>query len=74
MKHIGALANPVAFSTILDGSQIKSDKRLFCTATSFIYKSLTLKAKEQGTEIYGMDDQNKFGPVFHSLTFGEVNT
>ena len=33
-----------------------------------------MKAKEQGTEIYGMDDQNKFGPVFHSLTFGEAIT
>ena len=61
------------FATILHEDKIRSEKRLFTTATPRYYGKNVLKASEgRGVQIVGMDDQKVFGPVFHKLTFGEA--
>jgi superfamily II DNA or RNA helicase len=62
-----------AFATILDSGLIRTDKRLFTTATPRIYAStVTKRAKERGIEVVGMDDPKVFGTELHRLTFGEA--
>jgi superfamily II DNA or RNA helicase len=61
------------FATVLDDRLIKSDKRLFATATPRIYKtSLKKTAEEFGVEVVDMSDETIFGQRFHTLTFGEA--
>lgn len=52
------------FATVLDPQAIKSQKRLFTTATPRI--------TEDDTHGYSMDSLEHFGPVFHRLTFGKA--
>jgi len=60
-----------AYTTILDNNLIPAIKRLFMTATPKIFQSHTLKAAEDsGVDVYSMDDQEVYGPVFHKLSFG----
>ena len=60
------------FTTILDANQIKSEKRLFMTATPRIYtQRLRREAGVQDVEVASMDDKAVFGPVLHRLSFGE---
>jgi len=61
------------FARVLDGKKIKSNKRLFMTATPKYIKQLTYKKKD-GTEIdiVSMDDEDIFGPYFHTLNFGDA--
>lgn len=62
-----------AFTTVLDQSQIKAQKRLFATATPRTYSSnLQSKASDMGVDVTGMDDEGAFGKVFHLLSFGEA--
>jgi predicted helicase len=61
------------FGTVLDDRLIKSDRRLFATATSRIYRSSLKKAAEEfGVEVVDMNDQGIFGQRFYTLTFGEA--
>ncbi|MCP4124428.1 MAG: DEAD/DEAH box helicase family protein, partial [Bacteroidetes bacterium] len=61
------------FSTVLDGNAIRAAKRLFTTATPRRFADhITAKAEERGLDIVGMDDEKSFGPVLHTLTFGEA--
>ncbi len=61
------------FTTILDEKKIKAKKRLFTTATPRMHSLRVRKAAEdRGVEIFGMDDTNVFGEVFHTLSFGEA--
>lgn len=61
------------FGTALDNLLIPAKKRLFMTATPRIYeenhRAISLK---YGTKLHSMDDISQFGPVLHSLTFGEA--
>lgn len=61
------------FVTILHDDQIRVSKRLFMTATPRIF---TGRLKKEGAnadfEIVSMDDEERFGSVFHRLTFGEA--
>jgi superfamily II DNA or RNA helicase len=69
------VAGPVSssFATILDTRQIKAKRRLFMTATPRVYSGATKKAsKDENFEYASMDDQTKFGPVFHKLSFSEA--
>ena len=67
----GKVASP--FATVLDGTKLRSSRRLFATATPRIYKSsLKKKAEEVGVEVVDMDDEAVFGKRFHVLTFGEA--
>ena len=62
-----------AFSKVLDGAVIRANKRLFTTATPRLYsRSVKKAAADRGIEVYGMDDEAVFGPVLHTLTFGEA--
>ena len=64
-----------AFSKVLDGEAIRATKRLFTTATPRLYSSSVKKAAaDRGVEVYGMDDEAVFGPVLHTLTFGQAIT
>jgi superfamily II DNA or RNA helicase len=59
------------FSTVLDATAIKARWRLFMTATPRYYTGRVLKAAQDADlEVASMDDPEKFGTVFHRLTFG----
>ena len=59
-----------SFSRVLDGGKIRSDKRLFMTATPKYVSQREQKKKE--SEVASMDNEDQFGPYFHVLTFGEA--
>ncbi|BDX35299.1 hypothetical protein TUM20985_58460 [Mycobacterium antarcticum] len=68
-------AGPVSseFATVLDAEAIKGSRRLFMTATPRYFTGRVLKAAKDGDyEVASMDDEEKFGPVFHRLPFGEA--
>jgi superfamily II DNA or RNA helicase len=61
------------FQTVLDDRLIKSERRLFATATPRVYKAGLKKAAEEfGVEVVDMNDEKSFGKRFHTLTFGEA--
>lgn len=69
------VAGPVSsdFATALDSRAIKSNRRLFMTATPRYFTGRVLKAAQEADfEVASMDDAVKFGPVFHRLSFGEA--
>jgi len=58
---------------VLDDGKIKSEKRLFATATPRVYRTGLKKAAEEvGVEVVDMNDEKSFGKRFHTLTFGEA--
>ena len=62
-----------AFATVLDGTKLRSTRRLFATATPRTYRSsLKKKAEEIGVEVVDMDDETVFGKRLHTLTFGKA--
>jgi superfamily II DNA or RNA helicase len=68
-------AGPVAsmFATILDNGRIPARRRLFMTATPLIFTKRVQKATAEYDFVHAsMDDEEKFGPVFHRLSFGEA--
>jgi superfamily II DNA or RNA helicase len=72
--HHLALQVDKKFATALDNSKIPAKRRLFMTATqkTFNPKNVLEPALEAGAELASMDDEAKFGPVFHELTFGQA--
>ncbi|MGA2915609.1 MAG: Helicase associated domain protein [Sedimentisphaerales bacterium] len=61
------------FATILDSNAIKTKNRLFMTATPrYFTDRVQAEAEEVDYEIASMDDESKFGPAFHQLTFSEA--
>ena len=67
------VAGPVSsdFATVLDPAAIKGARRLFMTATPRYFTGRVLKAAQAADfEVASMDDEAKFGPVFHRLPFG----
>ncbi|WP_201408832.1 DEAD/DEAH box helicase [Mycobacterium paraintracellulare] len=69
------VAGPItnAFATVLDPAEIKAHRRLFMTATPRYYTGRVLKAAiDAEYEIASMDDEAKFGTLFHRLSFGEA--
>jgi superfamily II DNA or RNA helicase len=68
-------AGPVSsdFATILDGSKIRARHRLFMTATPRYFTGRVLRAaRESDFEYASMDDEAKFGPEFHKLSFSKA--
>ena len=63
------------FATVLDDRRIRSQRRLFMTATP---RYFTRRAKERGAEqsieLVSMDDETLFGREFHVLNFHEAIT
>lgn len=69
------VAGPVRseFATVLDEEAIRGQRRLFMTATPRRFTGRVIKAaREADFGIASMDDEAKFGPVFHTLSFGEA--
>ncbi len=61
------------FTTVLEADQISARHRLFMTATPRYFTGRIRKAAaEVDLEIASMDDEEKFGPILHKLTFGEA--
>lgn len=61
------------FSTVLDGTRIKADRRLFMTATPRYFTGRIIKAaNDVDLEVASMDDETIFGKVFHRLGFSEA--
>lgn len=61
------------YQIVMDGSRIRADKRLFMTATPKVYgDNVKTRAGEVAAELYSMDDEDKFGPVAHELTFAKA--
>lgn len=61
------------FGTVLDGTKIKAKRRLFMTATPRYFTGRVLReAKGVDYEVASMDDEEKFGGVFHRLTFSKA--
>ncbi len=58
------------FTRIHDDEYIKGLKRLYMTATPKVYGEAAKQQESQGEAVlYSMDDENVFGPVFHTLNF-----
>jgi len=61
------------FATVLDADAILARKRLFMTATPrFLTGRVVQEAREADFEVASMDDESRFGPVFHRLGFAEA--
>lgn len=61
------------FVKVHDNKNIKTEKRLYMTATPRIFgDAVKSKAQEAGAELFSMDDETLFGPEFHRLGFGKA--
>ena len=61
------------FATVLDATKIRARKRLFMTATPRYYTGrVKQEAKEADWEVASMDEEAKFGPVLHRLSFAQA--
>ena len=62
-----------SFVKVHDAAYLHADRRLYMTATPRIYdETVKAKADEHSAEITSMDDETKYGPEFHRLSFGEA--
>lgn len=63
------------FVKIHKDSNVPCHKRLYMTATPKVYSAnAKQEASEGGYEVYSMDDENIYGPIFHYLSFGQAIT
>ena len=61
------------FATVLDPKKIRASKRLFMTATPRYYTGrLRKEASEADWAVASMDDETRFGPVLHRLSFAQA--
>jgi superfamily II DNA or RNA helicase len=61
------------FATVLGADAIPARRRLFMTATPRFFTGRVVKeAKEADFEVASMDDESRFGLVFHRLGFAEA--
>lgn len=71
--HIATPDVTSPFRTILEVNAIRARRRLFMTATERIFTPRARKRAEgAGIEMASMDDEAKFGPLAHRITFGEA--
>ena len=71
--HRLAAGTDRTFATVLDGSRIRSARRLFATATPrIVAPALKRRALEAELDIASMDDPAVFGEVAHHLGFGQA--
>tara|TARA_R100000030_G_scaffold98810_1_gene89187 strand:+ start:789 stop:3887 length:3099 start_codon:yes stop_codon:yes gene_type:complete len=62
-----------AFACILNEESIRSNKRLFMTATPRVLsKKIKGKASDENIDLACMDDLSRFGTVLHQLNFSEA--
>jgi predicted helicase len=61
------------FVRIHDAGYVEATRRLYMTATPRIFaEDVKDKAEEHSAELVSMDDELRFGPEFHRLSFGEA--
>ncbi|MCH9728430.1 MAG: DEAD/DEAH box helicase family protein, partial [Actinomycetia bacterium] len=61
------------FVRIHDNTYLRADRRLYMTATPRIYADAVKdKAEQHSAELVSMDDELRYGPEFHHLSFGEA--
>ena len=61
------------FVLVHHAERIHANKRLYMTATPRLYtESTKRKAAKHDTEIFSMDDPEKYGPEFHHLPFSKA--
>ncbi|KWZ74284.1 helicase protein [Winkia neuii] len=65
--------NESHFVKIHSNNNVRSDRRLYMTATPRIFNENTRqKATEKDAVLASMDDQTIYGPIFHRLSFGQA--
>ena len=62
------------FRLVHDGVRIRARKRLYATATPRIYTvaAQSRAAADRALDVYSMDDEAVYGPVFHRMQFSEA--
>ncbi len=61
------------FVRIHDNDYLRADRRLYMTATPRIYSDAVKdKAEQHSAELVSMDDELRYGPEFHNLSFGDA--
>ena len=61
------------FVLVHDGERIRAAKRLYMTATPRLYtESAKEKAARHDVEVFSMDDEETYGPLFHRLLFSRA--
>ncbi len=61
------------FVRVHDGDFLKTARRLYMTATPRLFdEKVKDQAAEHSAELASMDDETKFGPEFHRLSFGDA--
>ena len=62
-----------SFMMVHEDSYVQARKRLYMTATPRIFTEKTKKrASENEALVYSMDDETRFGPTLHTLSFGQA--
>jgi len=61
------------FVRIHDNTYLRAERRLYMTATPRIYADAVKdKAEQHSAELVSMDDELRYGPEFHHLSFGDA--
>ncbi len=62
------------FRLVHDASRLRARKRLYATATPRVYTSAAQSraAANRAMEVFSMDDERVYGPVFHRMQFSEA--
>ncbi|WP_062980647.1 DEAD/DEAH box helicase [Nocardia anaemiae] len=61
------------FQRVHDADYLGADRRLYMTATPRLFdEKVREQAEEHSAEVTSMDDETKYGPEFHRLSFGEA--
>ncbi len=65
--------DPSPFVRVHDNDALRSDRRLYMTATPKVYAaSARNRAGELATTLCSMDDEDRYGPVLHETRFGDA--
>ncbi|UOT08485.1 DEAD/DEAH box helicase (plasmid) [Rhodococcus opacus] len=61
------------FVRVHDADYLQADRRLYMTATPRLFDDKVKdQAEEHSAELTSMDDETKYGPEFHRLSFGDA--
>ena len=62
------------FRLVHDADRVRTHRRLYTTATPRIYTSAAQSraAARQDMEVFSMDDESVYGPIFHRMEFSEA--
>lgn len=72
-RTTGVMDGESAFQRVHDQEYLRSDKRLYMTATPRIYgEDAKRKAREGVVPIASMDDEKTYGPIAYRLGFGQA--